>query len=67
MRVARRVSATRSSDPVNGIEWPTTVSFHSSKLWRGVSRGPLGPYSTGLCGSPPHRTDRTRSERNSTT
>ena len=67
IRVARSVSAMRSSDVVNGFDLPWTSSFHSSKLSRGVSRGPLGPNCTGLCGSPPQRTARTSSERNSTT
>ena len=43
------------ADAVNGSERPTTVSFHSSKLSRGVRRGPFGPYDTGLWGSPAQR------------
>jgi hypothetical protein len=43
IRVARSVSATRISEVVNGRACPSTSSFHSAKLSRGVSRGPFGP------------------------
>ena len=60
-RRAQRLGDAQLPTRVNGRERPSTSSFHSSKLSRGVRRGPLGPYSTGLCGSPPQRTERINS------
>lgn len=61
--VIRRESAMRRSASDQGSDWPCTVSFHASKLLRGVRRCPLGPASTGLSGLPAQVTVRSDSLR----